>query len=306
LLGLGGFTALPAVLAARSLGIPVALLEINARSGAATRWLSRFAQRVLHAWPSTLPTQAAIDAARSAPGDVARAAPKDRLVRSGIHRWIGPPLAPALCRGDASPESEARARAELGFDPERPLIVVLGGSQGAGALNAFMRAHAPALVAGGIQVLHQTGPNKHGEGCATFTGYRAVEYVDPIEPALRAATVVLCRGGASTLAEVAAMRRPAVVVPYPHHADLHQEHNARELGSGVRIVPEARLGVSARNELASLCSASAAPERALMREALKSAVPSDAAMLLYAELCALADEHPRRPERAPSRARAHA
>lgn len=278
LLGLGGFTTLPAVLAARSLGIPVVLLEINARSGAATRWLTRFATRVLHAWPSTLPSTAPVDRGRSSRGTPAR---------SDIHRWIGPPLPPELCGGPPTPAEEARARAELGFDPDRPLLAVLGGSQGAGGLNAFLRAHAPALVAGGVQILHQTGPNKRGEGCADFTGYRAVEYVDPVERVLRAATLVLCRGGASTLAEIAALQRPAIVVPYPHHADRHQEENARQLGLGVRIVPESRLGVSVRQELAGLCAPEAGAERARMRAALGAALPTDGSRRLYEELCHL-------------------
>jgi UDP-N-acetylglucosamine--N-acetylmuramyl-(pentapeptide) pyrophosphoryl-undecaprenol N-acetylglucosamine transferase len=313
LLGLGGFTTLPAVLAARSLGIPVVLLEINARSGAATRWLSRFADRVLHAWPSTLPARAAVGStadprnsssrsmlAGSAITSSARSA--SECASSSVHRWIGPPLPASMCDVEPDPESESRARAELGFDADRPLLVVLGGSQGSGALNAFLRAHAPALVAGGLSILHQTGPAKSSEACPAFSGYRAVEFIDPVEPALRAASVVLCRGGASTLAEVAAMRRPAFVVPYPHHADMHQEHNARELGRGVRIVPEARLGVTARDEIARLCGADAADERAAMRAALRSAMPTDGSRRLYEELCASARRRRELETQASSRA----
>src|SRR6185503_18636765 len=98
-----------------------------------------------------------------------------------------------------------------------------------------------------------------------------------------AATLVLSRGGASTLAEIAALRRPAVVVPYPHHTDQHQERNAKELGSGVRIVPEARLGTSVRHELALLASESGRAERERMSAAMRAAVPLDAAARLYAE-----------------------
>jgi len=294
LLGLGGFTTLPAVIAARSLGIPVALLEVNSRAGAATRWLSRCAERVLHAWPSTLPKRGR-ESARSLD---ASAAAREHPLETNLHRWIGPPLSPSMFRRGASGDDEGRARTELGFDPQRPLLVVLGGSQGSGALNAFVRAHAPALVAGGAQILHQTGPNKLGEACPAFTGYRALEFIDPIETALSAATLVLCRGGASTLAEVAAMRCPAIVVPYPHHADQHQDHNARELGRGVCIIPEARLGVAARDEIARLCSASAADERAIMRAELASAVPEDAARRLFEELCTLARARRARRERA--------
>lgn len=270
LLALGGFTGLPAVLAARSLGIPVALLEVNAHAGAATRWLARFAQRVFHAWPSTH------DSATR------------RAAHGSTHVWTGPPLAPEFTRGPLPAEASERARAELGFDPARPLLVVLGGSQGAAGLNHFVRAHAPAMLAAGVQVLHQVGPGRLAEALPAVNGYRAVEYVDPAWRALAAATVVLCRGGASTLAEVAALRRPALVVPYPHHKDQHQEKNARELGDGVQIVREAELGPATRDTLIALASGSGAAERARRAAALARAVPDDAAERIFDELCALA------------------
>lgn len=268
LLGLGGFISLPAVLAARSLGIPVALLEINARPGRATRVLTRFSARVFHAWRETVPA-----------------------LNAASHVWIGPPLAPIFAAPACSRQAEECARVELGFHADRPLLLVLGGSQGSQALNRFMRTQAPALVAHGVQVLHQTGPNKLGEGCAEFCGYRAVEFVDPMHRALLAATLVLCRGGASTLAEIAALRRPAIVAPYPHHEDRHQEHNARELGLGVRIVQDGELDVALLDELVRLCGASAAGERAAMRAALAHAVPLDACARLYAGLAELVHAH---------------
>ncbi len=274
LLALGGFAGLPAVLAARSLGIPVALLELNACPGAATRWLSRFAARVFHAWPAS---------ARTFPG--------------AAHLHTGPPLAPEFTRGAPPSEFVASARRELGFDPERPLLVILGGSQGASALNRFACAHAPAIVASGVQVLHQTGPARAQEGLPEFSGYRALEYVDPAWSALAAATVVLCRGGASTLAEVAALSRPAIVVPYPHHPDRHQEKNALELGDGVRIVPEERLSVSARQELIELCDERGTSTRDRMSVALRAALPRDACERIRTELRALAQDRAVRADR---------
>src|SRR4051794_32065875 len=104
-------------------------------------------------------------------------------------------------------DDAALARSRLGFDARRPLLVVLGGSQGSSALNTFVRTHATVMLASGVQILHQTGPQKSGEALPQpCTGYRAVEYLDPVHEALRAATIALVRGGASTLAEIAAMR----------------------------------------------------------------------------------------------------
>ncbi len=271
MLGLGGFTCLPAVLAARSLGLPVALLEMNAANGSATRWLAPFAKQVFHAWRGTMPTREESDSEHGA-----------------SHTFVGPPLSPEFDGREISVAEEAGARSELGFDPDRPLLLVLGGSQGATALNRFVRTHAPALVGSGVQILHQTGPGKLEEGCEKFTGYRAVEYVAPVHRALCAATLVLSRGGASTLAEIAASGRPAVVVPYPHHPDRHQERNAHELGEGVRVVSEERLSVSLRVEIERLCSSGSRGERERMSRALRAAVPVDASARLLSSLLELA------------------
>jgi len=273
LLGLGGFTSLPAVLAARSLRIPVALLEVNARPGSATRWLAPFADRVLHVWRGTLEEAQA------------KRGPQER------HVCTGAPLGPDFLAGPATPEEQSRARVELGLDPGHPLVLVLGGSQGAGPLNAFVRDHARALVGAGLQILHQTGSGRLQEGCEGLPGTHTVGYLSRVDRALQAATVVLCRGGASTLAEIAALRCPAYVVPYPHHRDLHQEHNARQLGEGARIVPEAELGEDLREELIRICRPDADAERRSMRDALGRATPpgdATGAERLYRELCTLA------------------
>jgi UDP-N-acetylglucosamine--N-acetylmuramyl-(pentapeptide) pyrophosphoryl-undecaprenol N-acetylglucosamine transferase len=197
LLALGGYTCLPAVIAARSLRVPVALLEINAARGAATRWLARFSARIFHAWPATVSEDARLDA----------------QIGFGSQRLVGPPLARSFARGAPAPAEARAARASLGFDPDRPLLVVLGGSQGAQGLNRFVQRHVGVLLLGGLQVLHQTGPGRAAESAPRLPGYRAQEYIDPMHPALCAATLVLTRGGASTLAEIAALRLPALVVP---------------------------------------------------------------------------------------------
>jgi UDP-N-acetylglucosamine:LPS N-acetylglucosamine transferase len=264
LLGLGGFACLPSVLAARSLGIPVALLEMNAVQGAATRWLAPFARRVLHVWRGSV-----------------RAAP------DATHVHVGPPLDPEFDAREIPEEEVAGARAELGFDPDRPLLLVLGGSQGASALNRFVATEAPALVGRGLQVLHQTGPGKRREGREPFAGYRAVEYVEDVHQALCASTLVLTRGGASALAEIAAVGRPAIVVPYPYHDDRHQERNAHELGEGVSVLDEAELASFGRAEIERLAAPSAQGERDRMSVHLRAALPSNGASRILSVLASL-------------------
>jgi UDP-N-acetylglucosamine:LPS N-acetylglucosamine transferase len=262
LLGLGGFTCLPAVLAARSLRIPIGLLEINAVPGRATRRLASFARTVFHAFPESLPD-----------GESER------------HQCSGPPLAPAFHAAPLDRDgARAAAAAELGFDPARPLLVVLGGSQGARALNRFVQAELAVLVGRGAQVLHQVGPARLGEAAAVHERYRAVEFVEPVERALRAATLVLCRGGASTVAELGALRVPSLIVPYPHHADRHQERNARALGHGTLVVDERELGPVVAHELVRLLGEDGRDQRDAMTRALRGRVPQDAAARILAEL----------------------
>ncbi|QDV08210.1 UDP-N-acetylglucosamine--N-acetylmuramyl-(pentapeptide) pyrophosphoryl-undecaprenol N-acetylglucosamine transferase MurG [Planctomycetes bacterium Poly30] len=265
LLGLGGFTTAPATLAARSLGIPVVLLEINATAGKATRTLGPICQRVLHAWRETLP-----------PG------------REGSkHQLVGPPVAPHFIAPADLEACQRDAKDELGFDPDRPLLVVLGGSQGALGLNAFVRTNVSFLLGSGVQVLHQVGPGRRSEGATNLAGYAAIEYLDDVWHALVAADGVLCRGGASTLAEIGAVGTPAWVVPYPHHADGHQERNARQLDGGVRIVEEQDLDHGRCEELVRFLGAGGRDERERMRRHLRAAVPLNAASRIWGELSAL-------------------
>lgn len=263
LLGLGGVTSLPAVLAARTAGVMCALLEVNATQGRATRTLGRFARVVMHAWGSSVPHAG-----------------------EGRHRVVGPVVGAAFA--PAPPQAAVAARASLGFEAGRPLLVVLGGSQGAGALNTFVRERVAILLGAGVQVLHQTGPGRLDEAARPAPGYRSEEYVDAAT-ALTAATLVLCRGGAATLAELAVMGRPAVVVPYPHHPDRHQTRNAAELAGGVRVVEEERLGADTAVELARLVGDAGAPEREAMAAALLERVPTGGAERVAGALLELLD-----------------
>ena len=251
MLGLGGFSALAPVLAARSLGIPCAWLEVNTVSGRATRALAPLCSRIWHAWDAT---------SRGREADVV----------------VGPPLEPRLFAG-TDEEGVRAAREALGFDPERPLLVVLGGSQGALGLNRFIAAHASALVGGGLSVLHQCGPGRTGEGAGELEGYRAVEFVDDVPTLLSAAALALARAGASTVAELGAARVPAVFVPHPASPDRHQHHNAELLGSGAKIVDESDLNSACVLELIRLAGPEGADDRAQMREVLGGKVPRDGA-----------------------------
>lgn len=259
LFGLGGFTLLPTVLAARSLGIPTALLEINAQPGRAVRVLTPLAKRVYHAWPASIP-----------------GAPNDK------HRLTGPPLSPSLFSAGA-PEAWGE-RAGKG----RPLIVILGGSQGAATLNNLVKASLESWLAAGFAVVHQVGPGRMATGAADpRAGYLPLEFVDDVPGLLRAARLVVCRAGASTLAEVAALGVPALAVPYPG-AGAHQLLNARQLECGVEVIAD--------DELAQVTSARvlelAGPEGEAWRKGasvlLQKRVPQDSSSKILTDLLELA------------------
>src|SRR3712207_467552 len=113
----------------------------------------------------------------------------------------------------------AGARAEFGLDPDRPTLLVFGGSQGAQTLNRAAVAAADALTAAGIQVLHARGPkNTHVTVPARPGGsapYVLVDYLDRMDLAYASADLALCRAGAATVAELSAVGLPAAFVPLP-------------------------------------------------------------------------------------------
>jgi UDP-N-acetylglucosamine--N-acetylmuramyl-(pentapeptide) pyrophosphoryl-undecaprenol N-acetylglucosamine transferase len=205
-LGLGGFTSAPPILAARLSGVPTFLHESNAIPGRANRWLAWFVGRAFVGFPST--------ACR---------------LRSQQVTVTGTPVRTTL-----RPGSVDACRVALGLDPARPVVLVMGGSQGASAINELMIKSLPVFArsAPELQWFHLAGSNDASRvaGAYEALGLKAVvhAFFDRMELALGAATAAISRAGASSLAELAALRLPAVLIPYPDATDNHQFHNARE------------------------------------------------------------------------------
>ena len=218
-LSMGGFTSAPPVLAGKALGAVTFLHESNTIPGRANRWLARFVDQAFVGFPST--------AARL----------RHRNVVS-----TGTPVRPQFRPADA-----ASCRLALGLDPGRPVLLVMGGSQGARGVNELVLRALPGLVPAvpELQYVHLTGP---ADGERVQAGYaahhaRAVVrvFLTEMELAMGAATVAVTRAGASSLAELAAMRLPPILVPYPYAADNHQAVNARALAdAGAALLLEQR------------------------------------------------------------------
>lgn len=194
--GFGGYVSTPAYLAARRAGVPVVVHEQNARPGLANRLGARWAAAVAVTFPGT---------------------PLPRAVTTGLP--LRPPIAALAAALDHDPAgTRAAAAVELGLDPDRPTLLVTGGSLGALSLNRAVAGAAADLARSGVQVLHLTGTGKDAEvtaAVAGVAGYHVLAYLDRMELALAACDLVVCRAGAGTVSELSALGRPAVYVPLP-------------------------------------------------------------------------------------------
>jgi len=204
-LAMGGFTSAPPVLAAKKFGARTFLHESNTIPGRANRFLTRFVDEAFVGFPET----------------------KSRLQVRKIS-VTGTPVRPQFSPSAASNRQSAIA---LGLDPNVPTILVVGGSQGANGINEMILSSLPMLAERNWQWLHLTGTNDFERVKAAYAAHRIKAVVKPflaeMNHALGAATVAVSRAGASSLAEIAALRLPAVLVPFPTAADNHQFHNAR-------------------------------------------------------------------------------
>lgn len=207
LLAMGGFTSAPPALAARSLGAALLLHEANAIPGRANRWLASRATRAYAFFPE------------------ARARWRARDVQV-----IGMPV-----RSQFEGLDPGACRVALGLDPARPVLLTMGGSQGARAINEALLRALPGLrnAVPDLQYIHLTGPADLARVRAAHetAGSRAVvkPFLTEMDLALGAADAVVARAGASSAAEFAALRVPALLIPYPQAADNHQLANARAL-----------------------------------------------------------------------------
>lgn len=198
-IGLGGYASAPAVLAAKLIRCPVVLLEQNAAPGLTTRLLARWAARVCVTFPETT-----------------KVLPANRAVVTGNPvRWRPSDLEECPSDGESN-----------GFT-----VLIFGGSAGAHRLNLAGPAMAAALTdVTGLRIIHQTGAADEAEVRAAYgAGGVAAEvhaFITDMGRVYAAADLVVCRAGATTLAELAGLGKAAILVPYPFAADDHQRANA--------------------------------------------------------------------------------
>lgn len=219
--GFGGYVSVPAYLAAWRRNTPIVIHEVNVPAGVANKLGMRFTDHLAVGFPHQ-PRQ-------------------DESLRGAT--VVGVPLRQSITTLDRVAQRE-RARAHFGLDPHRPTLFVFGASQGARSINMAVAASAKAITSAGVQVLHVIGArNEDFDVPADLDApYVRVKFINEMELGYAAADLALCRGGAMTCAETAALGVPAIYVPLPY-GNGEQRRNALpvvEAGGGL-IVDDAEL-----------------------------------------------------------------
>ncbi|PKV95423.1 UDP-N-acetylglucosamine-N-acetylmuramylpentapeptide N-acetylglucosamine transferase [Amycolatopsis echigonensis] len=204
----GGYVAAPAVLAARRRRIPIVVHEANVRPGVANRLAARMTTRVFTA---------------------------SAEVRLANATAIGIPLRRSITGLDRA-ASRAKARWQFGLRAKGPVLLVTGGSQGARTINAAISGSAAILRAANVQVLHISGPGHKVTAPESDPPYVVLPYVDEMRYAYAAADFAVCRSGAMTCAELAAVGLPAVYVPLPERGGEQRLNAEPAVAAGAALL----------------------------------------------------------------------
>jgi UDP-N-acetylglucosamine--N-acetylmuramyl-(pentapeptide) pyrophosphoryl-undecaprenol N-acetylglucosamine transferase len=217
-LGVGGYASGPVCAASVITGTPLALAEQNAMPGMTNRWLGRYARKAFVTWEESL-----------------------EWFPHGAGMVTGNPIRPEFHNVKRS-----RADGRLG-------ILVIGGSQGATSINKAMTQAIAELnaFAGKIRVVHQTGSKDIEAARSAYSGagfeWEAEAFLNDMPQRLADADLVISRAGAGAVAEICAVGRPAVYIPFPHAADDHQTKNAESLvkSGAAMMIPDSELNAQA-------------------------------------------------------------
>ncbi|MDM9582750.1 undecaprenyldiphospho-muramoylpentapeptide beta-N-acetylglucosaminyltransferase [Nostoc sp. GT001] len=193
----GGYIAGPAVIAARSLGLPVIFHESNALPGKVTRFFGPWCSAVALGFEVA-----------------AKYLPRAKNV------YVGTPVREQFL------DRAINAPLDLAIPDGVPLIVVFGGSQGAVAVNKLVRESAKAWFDAGIYVVHLTGDRDPEADSLKHPQYIALPFYNNMAALLQRATLAISRSGAGSLTELAVCGTPAILIPYPFAAEDHQSYNA--------------------------------------------------------------------------------
>lgn len=207
--GVGGYASSPTLNAAYSLGIPCLIQEQNSYAGVTNKSLAHKAEKICVAYEG-----------------MERFFPKDRIVITGN------PVRQSLLHVD---ETKEECAASFGFNTDRPIILLVGGSLGARTLNMSVLRNLDAIDKAPVQFIWQTGGyykqyireelDKRYKPSNLFV----TDFISNIDQAYKAADLVISRAGASSISELCLLGKPSILVPSPNVAEDHQTHNAMAL-----------------------------------------------------------------------------
>ncbi len=204
--GVGGYASAPTLNAAYAMGIPCLIQEQNSYAGVTNKSLAKKAEKICVAYDG-----------------MERFFPADRIMKTGN------PVRQALLDNTMSKEEACKA---MGLDPEKPIILVIGGSLGARTVNDSIAGGIERFDNAGIQVVWQTG-KYYAEECERKAEgskfVKAQAFISDMATAYRAADIVISRAGASSISELCLLGKASILVPSPNVAEDHQTKNARAL-----------------------------------------------------------------------------
>lgn len=232
-IGVGGYASGPMLKVAQKAGIPTLLQEQNSYAGVTNKMLARGARRICVAYTG-----------------MERFFPAENIVITGN---------PVRSEIISCELSSADAKKALGFDPEKPLLLVVGGSLGALTVNESILGALRQLSEAGLQVLWQTGKTfigKAQEAVKSYPAVKATAFISDMATAYAAADIVVARAGASTISELQLLGKPAILVPSPNVAEDHQRKNAQALVDrrAARMVLDADARTKLADEIIDLIS----------------------------------------------------
>jgi UDP-N-acetylglucosamine--N-acetylmuramyl-(pentapeptide) pyrophosphoryl-undecaprenol N-acetylglucosamine transferase len=196
----GGYIAAPAIIAAKMAKIPVILHESNYIPGKVTKLLGGWCNYVCIGFTGT-----------------------SKYLPQAQTRWVSTPVRDEFL----NPQ-----KLELNIPDDVPLIVAMGGSQGAVGLNKLVRQSAPQILETGAYMVHLTGNNDGESGSFKHPHYLEMPFYDQMGALLQRANLAISRSGAGALTELAITDTPSILIPYPYAAEDHQFYNGQEFVSG--------------------------------------------------------------------------
>ena len=204
--GVGGYASAPTLNAAYAMGIPCLIQEQNSYAGVTNKSLAKKAEKICVAYDG-----------------MERFFPADRIMKTGN------PVRQALLENTMTKEEACKA---MGLDPEKPIILVIGGSLGARTVNDSIAGGIERFDNAEIQVVWQTG-KYYAEECERKAEgskfVKAQAFISDMATAYRAADIVISRAGASSISELCLLGKASILVPSPNVAEDHQTKNARAL-----------------------------------------------------------------------------